>query len=113
MPELDIPRESKPCKDETEAAGNRLGNDNEASPVNAVGNDPAHERQGKDGYCPDETGEAEIKGRAGQLVDLPDIGHALHLRTHPRNYQRGVEQPEVPMSQCGNGLGDSGADVHS
>ncbi len=48
MPELDIPRESKPCKDETEAPGNRLGNDNEASPVNAVGNDPAHERQGKD-----------------------------------------------------------------
>lgn len=99
MPELDIPGESKPCKDETEAPGKRLGNDNEASPVNAVGNDPAYERQGKDWYRPDQTGEAEIKGRPGQLVDLPDIGRALHLRTQPRNHQRGVEQPEVPMSQ--------------
>src|SRR5581483_9612667 len=74
---------------EREAEAKRLGRDEQAAPLDAVGEPAAGEREGDQRDGAEKSGEAELRGRVGHLVDLPSDGNGGELAA-----DRGDEQAE-------------------
>jgi len=99
MPDLDLLGQGEGGQQTGQQHGGRLGLEQDAAAVEAVGHQASQRDDQEDGNLRGKADHPQLHRRAGQAVDQPGLRHGLHPGADQRDHLPRGEKAEVPVAQ--------------